>query len=80
MNGLLKMAVLSIVLLLLASPALAQEGTAGEATVSVPGPGGFSMYLGLAVGTGMIIIGAAYGIGKIGAAWPGSRRWPPTSR
>ncbi|MGQ9575660.1 MAG: ATP synthase F0 subunit C [Thermoguttaceae bacterium] len=34
----------------------------------MPGPGGFSIYLGLAFGTGMIVIGAAYGIGKIGAA------------
>jgi F-type H+-transporting ATPase subunit c len=31
-------------------------------------PGGFSIYLGAAFGCGLIIIGAAYGIGKIGSS------------
>lgn len=68
MNQALKIAALSIALLLLASRALAGEGPDTGATAGVPGPEGFSIYLGLAIGTGMIIIGAAYGIGKIGSA------------
>jgi F-type H+-transporting ATPase subunit c len=48
--------------LLCAAPALAQEG--GGTT----GPESFSIYLGASFGCGLIVIGAAYGIGKIGAS------------
>lgn len=58
-----KIAALSIALLLLASPAFGAE----EVAETLPGPEGFSIYLGLAFGTGMVVIGAAYGIGKIGS-------------
>jgi F-type H+-transporting ATPase subunit c len=51
-----------VLLLLAATPVLAAEPAAG-----VPGSGGFSIYLGAAVGAGLIIIGAGYGIGKIGS-------------
>ena len=42
------------------SPAMAQETTGAGAT------SGFSMNLGAAVGAGMVILGAALGIGRIG--------------
>ena len=64
MNRLTKIAALSIVLLLMASPALAQD----EATRGAFGPGGFSIFLGAAFGAGLVIIGAGYGISKIGSA------------
>ncbi len=54
-------ALVVVVFLAVAAPAAAQE--AGQA-----GPEGFSIFLGGAFGAGLIIIGAAYGIGKIGSA------------
>ena len=62
MNGLTKIAALSITLLLLATPALAAEG-AGDGV----DPGGFSIFMGAAFGAGMVILGAGYGISKIGS-------------
>jgi len=56
--------ILCIVLLSLAAPAMAQEGAAGAAAPNR----GFSIYLGEAFGAGLIILGAAYGIGRIGSA------------
>jgi F-type H+-transporting ATPase subunit c len=47
-----------IAILLVASPAMAQDG--GKA----PGP----MNLGSAIGAGLVILGAGYGIGKIGSS------------
>ena len=41
---------------------------AEKAAVKAPGPEGFSIYFGVAFGSGMIILGAAYGIGRIGSA------------
>jgi len=41
---------------------------AAPAAVKAAGPEGFSIYLGVAFGSGMIILGAAYGIGRIGSA------------
>jgi len=49
-------------MLLVAAPALAQEGE-GEAPVS----SGFSIFLGGAFGAGLVIIGAGMGISKIGS-------------
>jgi len=63
-NRLTKIAALSIALLLMASPALAQD----EAARGAFGPGGFSIFLGAAFGAGLVIIGAGYGISKIGSA------------
>jgi F-type H+-transporting ATPase subunit c len=56
MLKLAKIMVLCWAVMLLASPAMAQ-GAAG---------GGFSMNLGPAVGAGLVILGAAFGIGRIG--------------
>src|SRR5262245_55316563 len=55
------LAVLVIVVLVAASPAMAQD-TAGAAGR------GFSMNLGAAFGAGLVILGAGFGIGKIGAS------------
>ena len=60
MNKLTTFAAFAVAWLLLATPALAQ-GT-GEV-----GPESFSIFLGGAFGAGLIIIGAGYGIGKIGS-------------
>ena len=47
-------------MLLVASPAMAQDGAAAKAA----GP----MNLGSAIGAGLVILGAGFGIGKIGSA------------
>ena len=60
-NRLTKIAALSITLLLFATPALAAEG--GDAV----DPGSFSIFMGAAFGAGMVILGAGYGISKIGS-------------
>lgn len=74
--------VVGMVLLGLAAPALAQVESASKehaeaaaakaaapaAAPAKPGPEGFSIFLGGAVGAGMIILGASYGIGRIGSA------------
>lgn len=57
-----------VVLMLAAAPALAAEpAAAGAAPTAAPAPGNFSIFLGGAFGAGLVIIGAAMGIGKIGA-------------
>ncbi len=57
MNYFVKIAALSFAMVLVASPAMAQ----GAAT---PGP----MNLGSAIGAGLVILGAGFGIGKIGSS------------
>jgi F-type H+-transporting ATPase subunit c len=61
MHNLLKIAGLVLVLILVASPAMAQAPGAPSM-----GPG--SMNLGSALGAGLVILGAGYGIGRIGSA------------
>ena len=62
MNRFTKLALLSLLLLLVAAPALAEEaGAAAGRTVFDIWP------FGITFGCGMIIIGAAYGISKIGS-------------
>lgn len=74
MNKTTVFAALGVLLLLCGATALAADdpgaaATAGAAAAAAPaGPSGFSIYLGAAIGCGMIIIGAAYGIGKIGSS------------
>jgi F-type H+-transporting ATPase subunit c len=64
------------VLLLAASPAMAQEaaeGAAATVTTYAPGP----MNLGAAVGAGLVMLGAGLGIGRIGGqAVEGMSRQP----
>lgn len=57
MNMLVKIGVMSVVLFVAATPAMAQ-GTGGS----------FDMNLGVAFGAGLVIVGAGYGIGRIGSA------------
>ena len=65
MHQLLKIAGLVLVLVLVASPAMAQAPVAPAAVASM-GPG--SMNLGSAVGAGLVILGAGWGIGRIGSS------------
>jgi F-type H+-transporting ATPase subunit c len=83
-KNLTKVALLGLLLLLVATPmlTLAQEAPkdaapaakadagneAAPAAKAKPGPEGFSIFFGGAFGAGLVIIGAAYGIGKIGSA------------
>jgi F-type H+-transporting ATPase subunit c len=60
-KNLFRIAALTLVLVCMASPVFAQDGTTATTT------GGFSMNLGAAFGAGLIIIGAGLGIGRIGA-------------
>ena len=65
MNRLTKIVALCFVLMLVASPAFAQEG----ATAEKAGLESFSMhFLGGAFSAAMIILGASYGISKIGSS------------
>jgi F-type H+-transporting ATPase subunit c len=57
-NSFVKIASLCFTMMLVASPAMAQDA------VKVVGP----MNLGSAIGAGLVILGAGYGIGKIGSA------------
>jgi len=56
------LSLMCVVLFLFAAPAMAQQP--GD----TPASQGFSVYLGVGVGAGLIILGAAFGIGKIGAS------------
>ncbi len=65
MKNFVRIATLIVVLLVAAAPAMAQEAAAGAATAS----GGVSLLSKTsAFGAGLVIIGAAMGIGRIGAA------------
>ncbi len=50
--------------MLFATPALAEEAGAG----AVVDPGRYFIFLGRTFGTALVIMGAAYGIGRIGSA------------
>lgn len=65
MNKLVKILVLTFAVAMVASPAFAQGTAAGSAT---PAKEGFNIFLGGAFGAGLVIIGAALGISKIGAS------------
>ena len=49
-------------------PAEAPAAAPAAAAPAKPGPGGFSIFLGTAFPAGLVILGAAYSIGKIGSA------------
>jgi F-type H+-transporting ATPase subunit c len=63
-NRFVKIVALCFVMLLVASPAMAQEGAAAPGVAKT----NFSIYLGGAFGAGLVILGAGYGIGKIGSS------------
>ena len=55
----MKIAIVVVTVMCFATPAMAAD----------PGPsGGFSMNLGAAVGAGLVILGAGFGIGRIGGS------------
>jgi F-type H+-transporting ATPase subunit c len=56
-NRFFKIALLCLAVVAMASPAMAQEASKSSA-----------IYLGGAFGAGLVILGAGYGIGKIGAS------------
>lgn len=55
-----KIALLVVALLAVATPAMAQDAPAGEQSVSIPS--------GAPIGAGLVILGAGFGIGRIGSA------------
>lgn len=58
MNRFVKTALFCVTMVLMASPAMGAEGDKAS----------FSIYLGGAFGAGLVILGAGFGIGKIGSA------------
>jgi F-type H+-transporting ATPase subunit c len=66
-NKFLKIAALVLAVCLMASPVLAQAPAAATGN-AVAAPGNFSIYLGGAIGAGIVILGAGFGIGRIGAS------------
>lgn len=71
MNKLVKVFLCCAVIGLIAAPPMAQPAVAageGPAAAVQAGPLIYGLNLGSAVGAGIVLIGAAYGIGKIGAA------------
>ena len=56
MSNWLRIGLIAFALTLIATPAMAQQ------------PGGFSMNLGAAFGAGLVILGAGWGIGRIGGS------------
>ena len=70
MGNLVRMGVICLAVMLVASPAAAQDSAGG----------GFSMDLGAALGAGLVILGAGLGIGRIGGqAVEGMSRQPEAS-
>jgi F-type H+-transporting ATPase subunit c len=63
-NRFLKIALLMFAMVLVAAPAMAQDPAAADA----PTRSDFSIYLGGALGAGLVILGAGFGIGRIGSA------------
>ena len=71
-----RITVICFAVLCVASPAMAQEATDGGASAA----GGFSMDLGKAFGAGLVVLGAGFGIGRIGGqAVEGMSRQPEAS-
>ncbi len=74
MFKLAKITLLVLVVCAMALPAFAAdekkaENSAGEAaTVHAAGPSNFAVLAGASAGAGLVILGAGYGIGKIGSA------------
>lgn len=62
MNRFVKIAALCFVMLLVATPAMAQGGAAAPAAAE------HGLNFGAAFGAGLVILGAGYGIGKIGGS------------
>lgn len=66
-----------LIVMMIAAPALAQDGTPPAEQAAATAGGGFSMNLGAALGAGVVILGAGLGIGRIGGqAVEGMSRQP----
>lgn len=63
MNRLLKIALVCFLVLMAAGPVMAQAPGGGASSQA-----GFSIFFGGAFGAGLVIIGAAFGIGRIGSS------------
>ena len=75
MGNLVRIGMICLAVMIVASPAVAQEAAAQGAA-----GGGFSMDLGAALGAGLVILGAGLGIGRIGGqAVEGMSRQPEAS-
>ena len=75
MEKLVRIGMLCFIVMMMASPALAQEDAAPAAAAATSA--GFSMNLGAAIGAGVVILGAGLGIGRIGGqAVEGMSRQP----
>jgi len=75
-QNVVRIAMLCGVFLILAAPAMAQD-TADDTAAAVAAARGFNMNLGSAVGAGLVLLGAGFGIGRIGGqAVEGMSRQP----
>jgi F-type H+-transporting ATPase subunit c len=63
-NRLVRIVAVCFAVLLVASPALAQAPTGGTAAPAQ----GVAILVGSAIGAGLVILGAGYGIGRIGSS------------
>lgn len=78
MLKLTKLVIICLTIFLAATPAMAQEDGAADAAASASG--GFSMDFGKPFGAGLVMIGAALGIARIGGqAVEGMSRQPEAS-
>lgn len=68
MHRLIRIAALCFAVLLVASPLLAQDATETPGAVKAAMTTPFTIYLGGAFGAGLVILGAGFGIGKIGSS------------
>jgi F-type H+-transporting ATPase subunit c len=67
-NKLCRIALVCVALLLMVSPVLAAEGAAAPAAGAAAPAANWTILAGSAFGAGLIILGAGYGIGKIGSS------------
>lgn len=67
MSKFARIAALCFIILLVASPVFAQDDPAAHGETAKTKAANALIYLGSAFGAGMVIIGAGYGISKIGA-------------
>ncbi len=68
MNRFVKIAALCLVVLLMAAPAMAQDDAAGAGDTATAAASDHGLNFGAALGAGLVILGAGYGIGKIGSS------------
>jgi F-type H+-transporting ATPase subunit c len=67
-SRLFKVAAICLVMILLAAPAFAADAAAPAAEETVQAAGGITIFAGAAVGCGLVVLGGAYGIGRIGSS------------